>query len=414
MRSSADTVDFEFRADATEDPRAQFRVDDEVGVARGDRDVGLGQHHLHVRQHAREERPVAMHLLQQPQALVAVRPEPCIHGRAEAVPARQHQAALRPGEHPGDRTQRLDRARLVARGRAAADVEFGDLADHRRLPEVVLEARCFVDQMPIGLERAVRKRFERLQVLRLRRAACSPQQRRFHRRGRQDLEVAAAHLGVRVLGADHLALFGDADLALHGAAGLRQDRLVRRPAAATHRATAAVEQAHADVVPAEGLDQFDLRLEQLPARRQVAAVLVAVRVAEHHFLRVVARGEQARVCRDRRAARPLRPRHCAGRRSSRTAGSRCTAGVRRPRGRGPLRAAAARPRARRTRRRTSRSRNWGCTARRSAAASAAAVRRIASSPRVSARTRRTASCSRRGVASSSTSTRMRSASSSAA
>ena len=106
-------------------------------------------------------------------------------------------------------------------------------------------------------------------------------------------------LGIRILGADDFALFRNADLSLHGAAGLRQDRLVRRAATAADRAAAAMEQPHADAVPAEGLDEFGLCLEQLPARRQVAAVLVAVGIPEHHFLRLAPRVEHARVHRNR-------------------------------------------------------------------------------------------------------------------
>ncbi len=40
-------------------------VGHQLGVARGDREVGLGEHHRHVRQHAAEERPAGVHLAQQ-------------------------------------------------------------------------------------------------------------------------------------------------------------------------------------------------------------------------------------------------------------------------------------------------------------------------------------------------------------
>ena len=63
------------------------------------------------------------------------------HRAAEAVPARQHHAALRPREHPRDRAQVLDALRGLARGGARADVELGDLADRRGGAEVVDEAR---------------------------------------------------------------------------------------------------------------------------------------------------------------------------------------------------------------------------------------------------------------------------------
>ena len=109
----------------------------------------------------------------------------------------------------------------------------------------------------------------------------------------------SADLRVRVLDADHLALLGDPDLRLHGAARLREDGLVGGAAAAAHRAAAAVEQPQPHAVALERRDERDLRLEQLPARGQVPAVLVAVAVAQHHLLRGIARGEHARVQRDR-------------------------------------------------------------------------------------------------------------------
>ncbi len=69
------------------------------------------------------------------------------------------------------------------------------------------------------------------------------QQRRFERRGGENFEIAASDLRIGVFGRDHLALLGDADRALHGAARLRQDRLIARAAAAADRSATAVEQA---------------------------------------------------------------------------------------------------------------------------------------------------------------------------
>ena len=128
------------------------------------------------------------------------------------------------------------------------------------------------------------QRLERREVDVARRAARGAEQRRLERRGREHLEVVAADLRVRVLDADDLALLGDPDLALHGAVRLREHGLVGRPAAATDRTAAAVEQPQAHVVTVEGLHERDLGLEQFPARSQVAAVLVAVAVAEHDLL----------------------------------------------------------------------------------------------------------------------------------
>jgi hypothetical protein len=50
-----------------------------------------------------------------------------------------------------------------------------------------------------------------------------------------------------------------------------------------------MEQLQRDAVLPEHLDQLDLGLVQFPAGGHVAAILVAVRVAEHDFLHGVAR-----------------------------------------------------------------------------------------------------------------------------
>ena len=106
-------------------------------------------------------------------------------------------------------------------------------------------------------------------------------------RGRdQRFEVAAAELGIRILAGDDLALLGDAQAARDASRRLREDRLVARPAAAADRAAAAVEQAQLHAVRRRRVDQRALGAIERPVRRQVAAVLVAVGIAEHHLLPV--------------------------------------------------------------------------------------------------------------------------------
>ena len=174
------------------------------------------------------------------------------------------------------------------------------------------------------------------QIFLARRRPVRLEQRRLQRRGGEDLQVAPPDLGIGILAGDRLALLGDADLPLHRAAGLGQDRLVARAAAAAHRSAPAVEQAQLDAVPAEDVDQADLRLVQLPAGGDEAAVLVAVRIAEHDLLHPAPALQQAPVCGQGKQlvhdARDI----CAGPRSSRTAG-RCSGRARR------RAAAAARP-----------------------------------------------------------------------
>src|SRR6201746_1154507 len=81
-----------------------------------------------------------------------------------------------------------------------------------------------------------------------------PQQAALQVCGRKNLQIVAADLGVGIFAGDDLALLGDPDLAVHRAAGLRDDRLIARPAAAADRAAAAVEQPQAHVVAFEHLD----------------------------------------------------------------------------------------------------------------------------------------------------------------
>jgi hypothetical protein len=114
------------------------------------------------------------------------------------------------------------------------------------------------------------------------------QQGGLQRGGDQGLQVAPADFRIGVFGADHLALFGQADLPAHGARGLRQDGLVARAAATPDGAAAAVEHAQLDAVArgqfVEQFHQRDLGAVQLPVAGEDAAVLVAVRVAQHDVL----------------------------------------------------------------------------------------------------------------------------------
>ncbi len=122
---------------------------------------------------------------------------------------------------------------------------------------------------------------------------------RLQRRRDQRLEVAPPELGVGILAGDDLALLGDAQPAGDAARRLREDGVEARAAAAADGAATAVEQAQLRAVRAEGLDQQHLAAVELPVGAEVAAVLVAVRVAEHHLLPVAAPGDHLPVDRHR-------------------------------------------------------------------------------------------------------------------
>ena len=224
-------------------------------------------------------------------------PQVRLHRRAEAAPARQADAALAPGESPGDGAQVFDGAGGLARGRARADVELGDLAQGGGGEEPVGKAGGVVDDAAVGGEGGFAERGGCLQEG-LRCGAGGVQQRGLQRGGHQRLQVAPADLGMGVLGADDLALLGQADLPAHGARRLRQDGLVAGPAAAADRAAAAVEQPQPDAMAGleliEQAHQRDLGAVQLPVAGEEAAVLVAVAVAEHDVLLAAAGGHHRR------------------------------------------------------------------------------------------------------------------------
>src|SRR5918996_6354801 len=108
----------------------------------------------------------------------------------------------------------------------------------------------------------------------------------FQRRRGKGLEVASAALGVGVLARDHLALLGEAQRRVDRARRLGEHRVVARPAAAADGAAATVEEPQAYSPAITYLHQRRLGLIERPVRGEVAAVLVAVRIAEHHFLLV--------------------------------------------------------------------------------------------------------------------------------
>ena len=216
-----------------------------------------------------EERPVVVHRLQRRQAVVAAAsashastaaPKPYQPGSI-----RRHCAQL---NTQGMARRSSMRCRALARGRAAADVEAGDLA--RAASIRGSSGRSRRSRRP-GRDRRGRRaptaRSIDREIVGGRRRPLGLEQRRLERGGGQGLEVAPADLGVGVLGGDHLALLGDADRALHRARRLRQDRLVARAAAAADRAAAAVEQAQPDAVAPEHVDQRAARPCRAPRSR---------------------------------------------------------------------------------------------------------------------------------------------------
>src|SRR5690606_3039406 len=184
------------------------------------------------------ERPVARHLGHR---ILAVALHAVAQGVADAIPAGEAGAVLRPGEHPRDRAQVVDAALAPARG-ARADLQSLDHVHRRGGAEVVEEIRLLVHQRAIVRARC-RGQIARdlLPAVLARIARARPQGRAQHRAGGL-LEVAQGQRADAVLAVDHLALLGDAHRAVHRAAWRGHDRALGLAAAAAHRTATTVEE----------------------------------------------------------------------------------------------------------------------------------------------------------------------------
>ncbi len=128
------------------------------------------------------------------------------------------------------------------------------------------------------------------------------QQRRFEHRRREGFEVAATDVGIGVFGGDHFTLFGEADLATHRARRLGENGLIAGATTTANRATTTMEHAQAQAMfGTELVEHFHQRqfgLVQLPVAGENAAILVAVRIAEHDVLLAATELHQASHTRD--------------------------------------------------------------------------------------------------------------------
>ena len=86
---------------------------------------------------------------------------------------------------------------------------------------------------------------------------------------------------------NHLPLFGHAEPALDRPRGLRLQREIGGPTAATDAAAAPVKQRGPNLMSPAGVDDGLLRLEQLPARAESSDILRRVGVADHDLLQAV-------------------------------------------------------------------------------------------------------------------------------
>ena len=102
------------------------------------------------------------------------------------------------------------------------------------------------------------------------------------------LKVAVGKLGIGVTAGDHFALLGEAEPAFDAARRLGTDGAVGRPAAAGDRPAAAMEDRQGNAMLLQDFGDLFLRLVKCPVGGDVASILVAVGVADHHHLGVAA------------------------------------------------------------------------------------------------------------------------------
>src|SRR5207302_9779232 len=100
---------------------------------------------------------------------------------------------------------------------------------------------------------------------------------------REQLGLIRRRAAVGVLERHHLALLGEAEPAPNRARRLRRDRPPGRGATPAHRAAATVEEGEGNAALATQPRELELSLGQLPVGREKSAVLVGVRVPDHHL-----------------------------------------------------------------------------------------------------------------------------------
>ena len=196
---------FEVGAQSVEGPLA---VRGESGVARGDRESGLGHDHLDVIEERAEDGVGSGAALERFAAAF-------LFGGAEAlehaVPTGQHEAALGPGEDPGDGAQIGDATLGAARGRARAEVHALDDVDRCGVAEVGEEFGVVVDSGTVGLARSACQVFENGAFLVRRALALAFAEAEIENGSGGDFQRALGDAAKPIPRVDDLALFGDAE-----------------------------------------------------------------------------------------------------------------------------------------------------------------------------------------------------------
>ena len=191
--------------------------------------------------------------------------------------------------------QQLSALRPTRRPRA--DFQKRQLLDRREPAEELLEALVLPHERAIGAERGLRQRLDGLAGAFGRPRAGDLRERGEKGGGQRGLEVPVGQPGQAVLEGDRLALLGELQAPGRMPRRLREDRRMRGASPAPGAAAAPVEDRQLDsALIGEGRQPL-LGAEDLPLRRQIAAVLARVGVADHDLQPPAPRVHQRREAR---------------------------------------------------------------------------------------------------------------------
>ena len=208
------------------------------------------------------------------------------------IPTGQHHPCLSPAEHPGDGAQILDPLAFGPARRTRSDLERGNFRYWCHLSEKACESVGFVNQPAIGGKGCGGQFIHR--AGKSFRIGCG--QRVRLQRGEQGcrcdrLQIGDGIVDRSIFRRDNLALFGDADAAVYGAARLRLNRAKGRAAATSHSSAPAMEQLHGHACCGKYRGKRERGLLQTPCRGEIAAILVRIGIADHHFLMAARSGQ---------------------------------------------------------------------------------------------------------------------------
>ena len=251
----------------------------------GHRDVEIRarEHRLDIIDQRAEERPLqegALHCRE------AQRLDRSAEAAAGAEPAGQQQPRLRPGEHPGDRPQRVHPVAVGTQGWTRRDLHAFDDVDRGDEPEVLVELRLAPDELSVAATALIGDRGPDLEQRcgGIDRLGRPPRLRRQRQRAERTLERAHRDRREAIVLADHLALLGQSQQSIDRGRRHRTDECVDASAAAGDAAAAGVK--HHVLLAGRGQRRRQRALGPIrsEARSAHAAFLAALGIADQRNL----------------------------------------------------------------------------------------------------------------------------------